>query len=156
LAAKLDAYLSVQPADFASAQGVETAGAAGGSMARGKMSPAALRQVPAIPHLPQEQRAALAAADLGLELPGENLAVFVSAGTSLTFPLTVKRDEVGWFVGPAQPGEDPAVPASELLREREDLTEMLSLPVGFSVIMDEAGVVEVRNPQQQTVWNRGN
>jgi hypothetical protein len=152
LAAKLDAYLSVQPAE-----GAQASVTTGPSMARGRVSAGAdaRGETLGIPLVPPEQRAEVGSLDVEPRPPGENVQVFVSAGGEPAFPITLRRDEYGWYVGAAQPVEDKAVLASDILREREDLSELLSLPPGFSVIMDSAGIVEVQDSQRHTVWTRG-
>jgi hypothetical protein len=153
LLTKLDAYLSVQPADFGNVVGAESGAsmARGGVAATGTADPA----IVAIPRIPQEQRASLATLE---EVTGNieaNLQGFVVSKAEGAEKLLMRRDATGWLIGPANPAETRTTAVSELVRTRPDLGELLSLPVGFSVIMDDAGVLEVLDPQARSVWSRG-
>jgi hypothetical protein len=156
LMAKLDAYLSVQPAAIGDVVGAESSGSAP-SMARGGVAAAGTdnQAIDAIPRVPQEQRASLATVEPASKTPDENLSAFITLKAQGAEQLILRRDASGWLIGPADPAETRLTPVHQLLQMRPDLAELLSLPVGFSVIMDDAGAKDVLDPLDHCVWSRG-
>jgi hypothetical protein len=156
LAAKLDAYLSVQPAASGSAVG-EGAGAT--SMNRGgdAVGSAVASIAPLIPVVPELERRDVAELRLDLAPPAYDLPVLVNFEAPVEM-LRLEREQGAWKVGAAGDArlfdEARSIKAGELIAVRPDLGEMLSLPVGFSVIMDRAGIVEVLDPGRQPQWRR--
>jgi hypothetical protein len=117
-----------------------------------------------IPVIPTEQRApaVLPVVERRELLPGARVFVAkVEAGPGRTFlyhAKPVNPDDSGWSVAPADAGPDlawQAVPAGDLLKSRPDLVDLLGLPVGFSVIIDSAGIFAVIDAQRQSAWRRG-
>jgi hypothetical protein len=153
LLTKLDAYLSVQTVEMGDAVGGESSGAsmARGGVATGSGNPA----IDAIPKIPQEQRVSLATLENASVNPEPDLQAFVVHKPEGAAQLFMRRDATGWLIGPANPAETKTTVVNELIRMRPDLCELLSLPMGFSVIMDDAGILEVLDPQAQSVWSRG-
>ena len=156
LLTKLDAYLSVRPADMRDGVGADLAGS-GPSMARGGVAFAGsgVDEVDAIPRVPQEQRASLATLEQVSGPPPEDLSAFIVHKVQGAEHLVLRRDEAGWMIGPADPAQTRLTAVGQLVQMRPDLAELISLPVGFSVMMDDAGVREVRDPQDQCIWSRG-
>jgi hypothetical protein len=156
LSAKLDAYLAVQPA-FAGSGAMD--GSGGVSMTRGgDASGGAVAAIAAwIPVVPDPERRGIAELRVNVQPPAYDLAVLVNIEQPPD-SLRLEREDAAWKVAPLQDAQlfDQArsVCAGELLAVRPDLGEMLSLPVGFSVIMDRAGIVEVLDPRRQSMWRR--
>jgi len=161
LAAKLDAYLSVQPAAGGSAAGAGVTGSSSGApaMSRGGVGAgtaggeAAPLQIPVVS---KEQRAAIAALPVERDVPADELPVrFATPGAAPLSFLRLVRDEEGWALsslGDASPVFAPPVRAADLLRDRPDLSELMSLPVGISVIIGTSGIAEILDPRRQTLW----
>ena len=62
-----------------------------------------------------------------------------------------------WSIGPARAAEAlqwDAIPLADVLAARPDLTDLLGLPRGFSVIIDAAGVCDVLDARRQPAWRR--
>jgi hypothetical protein len=164
LGAKLDAYLSVQPADAGVAEAVGgRAGSSGGAMNRGgdagvaTSADAAGVNLP-IPSIPREQQIELAALEVNRQTPSDDLPIVISID-ELQFEQVVRleRRESGWTLDANDSLPHlitKTVRADQAIRARPELGELLSLPVGFSVIMDRAGIVEVLDAGRQAVWRR--
>ena len=157
LVAKLDAYLAVQPA-FAGSGAAD--GSGGTSMTRGgdASGGAAVAAIAAlIPVVPDLERRDISELRVNMQPPAHDLAVLVNF-EQIPESLRLEREDAAWKVAPLQDAQlfDQArsVRAGEFLAARPDLGEMLSLPVGFSVIMDRAGIVEVLDPGRQSMWRR--
>jgi hypothetical protein len=63
----------------------------------------------------------------------------------------------GWSIAPADAGAEPvweAIRAADLLKDRPDLSDLLGLPVRFSVIIDSSGISEVLDAQNHPAWRR--
>jgi len=156
LAGKLDAYLAVQPA-FAGSGAAD--GAGGVSMNRGgDASGGAVAAIAAlIPVVPDLERRDMSELRVNMQPPAYDLAVLINFEQAPD-SLRLEREEAAWKAAPLHDAQlfDQArsVRAGELLAARPDLGEMLSLPVGFSVIMDRAGIVEVLDPGRQSMWRR--
>jgi hypothetical protein len=158
LAAKLDAYLSVQPAAVGSAVGGADSVSPGSAMNRGGESVGETGFVASlIPHVPETQLGELWGMGVDRDPPADDLPVLLDFEQAPD-ALRLERDESGWKVGHLDPaglfGQARSISAGRLLAGRSDLVELLSLPVGFSVIMDRSGVVEVLGPGRQPVWRR--
>lgn len=156
LAAKLDAYLSVQPAEAAGGVG---GGATSSSVGQPAMSRRgdgmegggeASLQVPVVS---EQQRKAIASLSVTRSAPPEDLPMRIAGGAKGRIRLV--RDDAGWTVtaeGDPAPTFGPPVRAADLLRDRPDLSELTSLPDGVSVIMDGTGVAEILDARRQTLW----
>lgn len=72
-------------------------------------------------------------------------------------------DDSGWFIAPLDVNSNTPVGrilVGQLLTDRPDVSEILALPAGTVVIMDEGGIVAVYNEPGENVWlsavaNRG-
>lgn len=79
--------------------------------------------------------------------------VFVHHHHERSFP-----EDSGWSIAPAQVTEGlqwQAIRAGDLLAARPDLTDLLGLPPGFSVIIDSTGISDVIDAHKQPAWHRG-
>jgi hypothetical protein len=165
LGAKLDAYLSVQPAESGVAGAVGAgAGSSGGAMNRGgdagaipSASAADEMDLP-IPSIPQEQQIELAALEVDRQPPSDDLPMVISIDELQSEQIVrLERRESGWTLDANESLPHlitKTVRADQAIRARPELGELLSLPVGFSVIMDRAGIVEVLEAGRQAVWRR--
>ncbi len=156
LAAKLDAYLSVQPAVASSAVGD---GSGGVSMNRGGDAIGSLvaSVTGLIPIVPDLERRDVSELRVNLNPPAYDFPVLFNFEQPVDI-LRLEREAESWRVTPPDDAnlfsEAKSVRSGELIAARPDVGEMLSLPVGFSVIMDLAGIVEVLDPERQPVWRR--
>lgn len=83
-----------------------------------------------------------------LEARGESLIAFERLD-----PAAV--GDSGWCVGPITPASDAhwqAVRVADLLEARPDLAELLTLPVGYAVLLGAGGVMAVFDKQGKDVW----
>lgn len=154
---KLDAYVSLTPG---SAEG--GAGEASAAMSRGGED----GEPPIIPiaPIPAAQQTVLFRFRSDSEPPTDDSAVVrIADGIGPSDSILVTRiaptdtADSGRRIVPISATEPDAWRSIELrniLRARPDLEDLLSLPVGFSVMMDAAGVVRITNPAGETVWNR--
>jgi hypothetical protein len=156
LAAKLDAYLSVQPALADSTVAQAAGGASMNRGGEGVASPVA-SIAPLIPAVPELERRNMSELRVNLEPPAYDCPVLINFDQPVEM-LRLEREDSAWKVSPLDDtklfDEARSVRAGELIAARADLGEMLSLPPGFSVIMDRAGIVEVLDPGRQSIWRR--
>lgn len=96
--------------------------------------------------------------------PRGEVRVFIASGLENRPRLFLHRcaestfpQDSGWSIGPAEPVDGlewHAVHASDLLAARPDLSDLLGLPRGFSVIMDRSGISDVIDARQRPAWHR--
>ncbi len=164
LAAKLDAYLSLQTSagdaiSIAGAGSGVSAGAMnrGGSAAIAAQPGGAVAQLP-IPPIPHEQHLKVAALNVErMAIEGDAAIVIHIEAFGPEAVLRLARSELGWALSAnddaaVSPGR--SVRTEDALRERPELSDLLSLPIGFSVIIDASGIVEVLDPGRQAVLRR--
>ena len=118
----------------------------------------------AIPPIPRHQREVIRALDGdGIEPPGED-SVWIAEGSAVAESLRICRTSDnggkpgGWRIAPGDgstPANWNAMAADILLQSRPDFTELLSLPSGFSVSMDNSGVALICDAKERPVWQRG-
>ena len=161
LSAKLDAYLSVQATDIGGAAGGEASSSAGPSMTRGGVGLGGASETSAIlpiPSIPPDQYLQLSERGIDRQAPPDQLPLLVNVQPGEVFPSNCgeKRWRGSWrqYQDTRLFDEAISIPVSQAIHSRPDLAELLSLPVGFSVIMDSAGIVEVLDPGQLPVWRR--
>lgn len=65
--------------------------------------------------------------------------------------------DTGWFVGPVDPAEKKqeydALRAGDLIAARPDLLDVLSMPVGFLVVLDNGGPAAILDGAGLDVWS---
>jgi len=169
LSSKLDAYLAVQPAGFGQAGGGETAAiTAQPSMARGgegatiRADQAAdaslideLRLV--LPTVPDDHRSAFAGIALERRMPPEDAKVLVAREALQAGSLSLAHERDGWSLAPADsagPLTWDAIRVTDFARWRPDLEEFLTLPEGFSVMIDFGGIAAILDPSRRALWTR--
>ena len=113
-------------------------------------------------HFPPPDTAVLSALLAGRTEPAGDAKLFVAATTDAATRLFLHRarpyseDDSGWSIAPAgadAPRQWQAIRVSDLLTARPDLRDLLTLPPGFSALIDQAGLAAVFDPQQ-AVWRR--
>jgi hypothetical protein len=166
LTGNIENYLATQAANAAS----EPDGAAISSVSRGQGEtipldgPTIFEFKPAIVPVPGHHREAIARLDgHGIEPVGDEV-VWISEGSVVAQSLRIFRTGSdgskpgGWRIVPEE-GPTSAnwsqIEPSDLLRSRPDFAELLSLPSGFSVSIDNNGVAFIRDARERPVWQRG-
>jgi hypothetical protein len=87
---------------------------------------------------------------MAFEARGESLVAFERLE-----PAAV--GDSGWCVGPITPAPEAhwqAVRAGDLLEARPDLAELVTLPVGYAVLLGAGGIMAVLDPQDNDVWSK--
>lgn len=109
-----------------------------------------------------EISSALNALDLARTAPAEGAKVLIAKAAGPAQSLYLHRDaadsddDSGWTIAPADPEaplEWEAIRVGDLLGARPDLKDLLTLPRGFSVMIDRLGVAAVFH-ERQAVWRR--
>lgn len=117
--------------------------------------------IPAIP--PEQQAPAMLPVTPRTPPEGES-RVFVAVGVERhgrvflhRYPERNFAEDSGWSIGPADPMESvewQAVRTADLLAARPDLSDLLGLPRGFSVIIDTSGISDVIDARKHPAWRR--
>lgn len=116
--------------------------------------------IPAIPDAHQAGIASLRITDLPA---AADARVILDPGIDRASNLVLHRvqpassDDSGWTIALLESNAGASwqsVRIAALLRARPDLRDLLTLPQGFSVIIDGSGIVEVVNAERQAVWRR--
>ena len=184
LAAKLDAYVSLQAAGAGEGALQEAAASTvpEPSMARaapvsqppiddeiGRLrqripapairsaAPAAASVPEVFPPIPPEQPRAITRLGEAAKPPSDHSRILVARPISPGERLFLHRDDDGWVIAPTGAPQWSAwesVAAADLRRHRPELGDLLALLPGFSVIMDTGGVAAVYDPSGQAVWQR--
>lgn len=156
---KLDAYVSLTP-------GLATDDAGSGSATMSRSGESEPLQIP-IPLISTVQQTVLFRfrGDESQAAPHDSAVVRIADGIDTGGSILISRispmdaTDTGRRVTPiseTEPDSWRSIELRKILLARPDLEDLLSLPVGFSVIMDAAGVVRVTNPAGETVWDREN
>ena len=181
LLSKLDAYMSVQAGSTGDASAESVAPTGEPSMARGgsalpasaevarlrEMGPSREQRETApmvsvlsfgLPAIRDDQASAVAMLGVERHVLADESRVFV--GQSIRpaeGSVAHHAADGGWYVAPAASGERAgweAIAADDLLRNHPNWRDLLTLPPGFSVIMDADGVAAVFDPDERVVWRR--
>ena len=166
LAGNIENYLSTQAASAIA----ESAEAGSASVSRGvetapPQGPTTYELKLLIASIPEHHREAFTRIDgFGSEPPGEEL-IWVAEGVTTSesvriFRLPSQDSKPGsWRVVPDIEGATPAswvaIAADILQQIRPDFAELLLLPSGFSVNIDNSGVALIRDAKERPVWQRG-
>ena len=118
----------------------------------------------AFPTIPAEQHAPAMLPVTARLLPSTEQRVFIAKAVADDVrvflhhhPERSSPTDSGWSIAPRELAaslEWQAVTTAELLRVRPDLSDLLGLPAGFSVIIDSSGISDVLDSRRQPAWRR--
>jgi hypothetical protein len=162
------------PGAASMARGGAGAGGAGGpqyAALRGKSPSIAVRdatQTPALspgkeilPGIPDHHRKAIGQIQAELAAPAAGDKVVVDKSASAGGGIVLERakgasaGDSGWYVGPSGDNASPvleAVSIADLLSIRPEWQQLLSLPAGHLVVLDDVGVVTILNERDENVF----
>jgi hypothetical protein len=117
-----------------------------------------------IPVIPTEQHAPAMLPVTPRTTPGGHARVFVAIGVEKRSRVFLHRsvepitpEDSGWSIAPAELAQGlewQAIQAADLLAARPDLSDLLGLPRGFSVIIDSSGISDVIDARKHPAWHR--
>ncbi|HXE52956.1 MAG TPA: hypothetical protein VN541_08080 [Tepidisphaeraceae bacterium] len=160
LAAKLDAYASLTPGAVIGAEGSEIvagAGAGGGSMARAPDTPSAPVAVRfSVPPIPAEQQRVIANIPAPRQPVVPDSRLRIDPASEMADSLILRHDPSGWVIAPADANTSAsgnAIAIGQLLDLRPDFGELLTLPMGFSVMIGPEGIAALHDAGGSDVWS---
>lgn len=110
-----------------------------------------------IPSIPEDQVSAIASLPAPRQPIADDAMVYVSQAVRPQAPAAARRADFGWFVAPADAPASSAWEAiriDDLLRNRPNWRDLLTLAEGFSVIMGPDGLAAVWDAEDRVVWRR--